>query len=832
MMTEKLMQQAVAHHQAGRLQEAGEIYQRILQTQPNHPEANHNLGALAVTMEQPAAGLPYFMAALEADPARGQFWLSYIDALVQADERDLAREVLALARQQGLEGDEVEALAERLEEVTHPAQPAQDEHQLPAGVTPSAHLANKPSPQETHALVGLFNAGQYSKAESVAREMTVRFPLDGLGWNVLGAVFRQKGNNTEALAAMQKAAALSPLDVYAHSNLGIMLSDMGRMEEAEISLRLALKLKPDFAEAHCNLGTVFQEMGRMDEAEASHRRAIQIQPDFAEAHYNLGNALKAAGRLNEAAASFRRTLEIKPDHARARSNLGITLNDLGRQNEAEANLRQALKTTPDDANTYSNLGNALQGQGRLDEAEASFRRALQINPNLAEAHNNLGIILQDLGRLKEAEASFRQALAIKPDYDKAHSNLLFLLNYNPANAPSIGFSEAQLYGQRVGSKVTARFSAWSCDSQTERMRIGMVSGDLRNHPVGYFLENLLAHLDPAAFELVAYPTDHREDELTARIKPRFHAWRPLFGLGDEAAARLIHDDGVHVLMDLSGHSRYNRLPVFAWKPAPVQVSWLGYFATTGVPEIDYLIADPWTLPETEEVYFTEKIWRLPETRLCFTPPEIDLEISSLPALTNGFVTFGCFNNLTKMNDAVVEVWSRILASVPDSHLFLKSKQLMDTSVRQHTIKRFAAQGIDVSRLVLEGHESRANYLAAYHRVDISLDPFPYPGGTTTVESLWMGVPVLNLAGQSFLSRQGMGFLMNAGLPEWVAADADDYVKRATIHAGDLPRLAELRMGLRKQVTTSPIMDGQRFAGHFESALRDMWRTWLETHPGR
>ncbi len=817
------MQQAVAHHQAGRLQEAGELYQRILQTRPDHPEANHNLGALAVEMEQPAAGLPFFVAALEADPARGQFWLSYIDALIQAEQPDIAREVLALAQQQGLEGDEVEALAARLDGEAQPTGPA---HQRPADETPQA---SRPGPQEINALVALFNGGRYAEAEAAARKMTVRFPQDGLGWNVLGAVFKQKGNNTEAIAAMQKAAELSPLDVYAHSNLGITLSDMGRLDEAETSLRQALKLQPDFAEAHCNLGTVYQEMGRLDEAEASHRRAIQINPAFAEAHYNLANALKARGRLNEAAASFRRVLQIKPDHVQARSNLGITLNDLGRQNEAEASLRQALEASPGDASTHSNLGNTLQELGRLDEAEASYRRALQIDPELAEAHNNLGIILQDLGRLDEAETSFRRALAIKPDYDKAHSNLLFLLNYSPASAPAIGFAEARKYGERICSRATSRFTTWSCDVQPERLKIGLVSGDLRNHPVGYFLENLLNHLDPAAFELIAYPTDHREDELTARIKPRFTAWKALTGLSDEAAARLIHDDGVHILMDLSGHSRYNRLPVFAWKPAPVQVSWLGYFATTGVAEMDYLIADPWTLPETEEAYFTEKIWRMPETRLCFTPPEIPVEVASLPALAHGYVTFGCFNNLTKMNDAVVEVWSRILASVPESRLFLKSKQLKETSVRLHTIERFAAHGIEAHRLVLEGNETRDKYLAAYHRVDIALDPFPYPGGTTTVESLWMGVPVLNLAGQSFLFRQGAGFLMNAGLPEWIAVDKEDYVSRAARHAADLKSLSELRNGLRQQVLASPVMDGARFAVHFEAVLRDMWLTWGNKH---
>jgi predicted O-linked N-acetylglucosamine transferase (SPINDLY family) len=299
----------------------------------------------------------------------------------------------------------------------------------------------------------------------------------------------------------------------------------------------------------------------------------------------------------------------------------------------------------------------------------------------------------------------------------------------------------------------------------------------------------------------------------------------LIGLSDEQAAQNIQTDGIDILIDLSGHTAHNRLPMFAWKPAPVQVSWLGYFATTGVPTMDYLLADPWTLPASEESSFTEKIWRLPQTRLCFTPPRSDIVVSPLPALSNGYVTFGCFNNLTKMNDAVVTLWAQILNAVPASRLFLKARQIKQASARQETIDRFAAHGIETSRLILEDYVPRENYLAAYHRVDMALDPFPYPGGTTTAEALWMGVPVLTLAGERFLSRQGVGLMMNAGLPEWVAADSSDYLARAVAHAGDLQKLAALRTGLRPQVLSSPIFDAPLFAGHFETALRGMWHAW-------
>ena len=265
--------------------------------------------------------------------------------------------------------------------------------------------------------------------------------------------------------------------------------------------------------------------------------------------------------------------------------------------------------------------------------------------------------------------------------------------------------------------------------------------------------------------------------------------------------------------------------MFAWKPAPLQATWIGYFATTGVSAIDYFIADPWTLPQSEEVNFTEKVWRLPETRFCFTAPDVDVEVSPLPALDTGHITFGCFNHLAKMNDRVVALWANVLASVPDSRLFLKSVQIGDASVRQAIVARFAANGVAADRLVLEGRSPLAEYLAAYQRVDIALDPFPYTGGATTAQSLWMGVPVLTLAGKSLVSRQGLGLLMNVGLPEWIAADAPDYVARAVSHARDLQRLASLRSTLRNRALASPIFDAPRFANHFAGALRGMWKEW-------
>lgn len=728
-------------------------------------------------------------------------------------------------------------------------------------------VARQVLPQaEASQLVALFNAGRYVELESRACGLAERYPNSGFVWKVLGVALQAQGK--AALPVLQKAAQLLPGDADAHCNLGVAQKDLGHLADAVASYRRALALKPDLAEAHSNLGGVLQVLGQFDAALASCRRALALKPAYANAHLNLGNALRDLGQLEGAVASYRRALELKPDYAEAHCNSGNALKDLGQfagaaasyrralelkpayveaylcQGNllkdlgqlagAAASFRRALQISPAYAEAHYNLGNALHGLGQVDNAVASYRRALAIKPGYAEAHDSLGTALKDLGMVDDAVASYRRALEIKPGYAEAHSNLLFVHNYQSDFTAVMLLAEARRFGDSVARQARPH-TAWpNIADPAKCLRVGLVSGDLCNHPVGYFLESVLVALTGGAserLELFAYYNHVRNDAVSARIKACCHGWLPVAELSDESLARRIRDDDIDILIDLSGHSARNRLPLFAWKPSPLQVSWLGYFATAGVAAIDYLIADPWTLPESEAAHFSEKIWRLPETRLCFTPPEGAANVAPLPALANGYITFGCFNNLAKMTDAVVALWARVLAAVPDSRLFLKAKQLDEMLVRPSVVERFAAHGIDADRLILEGSSPRTEYLAAYQRVDIALDPFPYTGGTTSAEGLWMGVPVLTLAGESFLSRQGVGLLMNAGLPEWIAADTDDYIARAVSHASDLQRLSTLRNGLRQQALASPLFDAPRFAAHFEAALRGMWVDWCDRRQG-
>lgn len=656
-----------------------------------------------------------------------------------------------------------------------------------------------PSAGEIDAAVALFTEGRYAEARAVAQAMTERFPAHWFGWKILGAALVQMGRSADALAPLHAAASLSPGD----------------------------------AEAFCNLGSVLKDLGRFDESEASCRRALQIKPDFAEAHNNLGVALKNLGRLSDATASFAQAFRIKPEFAEAHCNLGNALADLGHLSEAEASYRQALRIRPDFVEAHNNLGNVLTDLGRLSEAEVSYRRALQISPNMAAAHCNLGSILQDLGNLEDAVASYRRALEISPDFPKARSNLLFIHNYLSDQAGDALLAEARRFGD-FATRHTRPYSEWgNVPDPGRRLRVGFVSGDFRRHPVGYFVEGMLTALarnSAGRLDPIAYFNHACADSTTERIKSCCQGWRSVVGLSDASLARTIRDDGIDVLIDLSGHTAHNRLLTFAWKPAPVQASWLGYFATTGIAAMDYFIADPWNAPKHIESQFVERIWRLPEISVCFTPPDVEVEVAPLPALANGHITLGCFNKLTKMSDAVVAVWARILHTLPGSRLFLDV--INETTLRQSVVDRFASHGINAGRLILERAMSRAEVLAAYRRVDIALDPFPYPGGTTTVEALWMGVPVLTMEGESFLSRGGKSYLQNAGLLDWIAVNTDDYVARAISHARDLEQLADLREGLRPQVLASPVFDTSRFVHHFEAALRGMWVHWCSQRTGR
>jgi len=641
-------------------------------------------------------------------------------------------------------------------------------------------------------------------------------------WFNQGNIFKALGRKEQALHSYEQAITANPDYIEGYYNQGIMLREMGRTEEALQSYDMAIMKYPAYAEAFLNKGLVLTEICLLNEALKHYDKAISIRPDYAEAYNNRGIVYMNLGDLQRAFESYSRAISVTRDSPETFLNLGVCFMELEQSAEALIVYDRAIMLNPHYTHAYNNRALALKEKKQFEEALRACDIAMILSPTYPDAHNNKGVILKELGRFKEALPAFKTALELTPDYLNAHSNLLFTLNYIDEIPTETRVNEARLYGATATRKRTHAYKRWPKTQNAGRLRVGLVAGDLRNHPVGYFLEGFLSQMDASAVELVAYTTHRQEDTLTSRIRPSFSLWRSLHGLTDAAAAELIHGDAIHILIDLSGHTAKNRLPVFAFKPAPIQASWLGYFATTGVEQIDYLIGDPYVTPMEERAHFSEKIMRLPETYLCFTPPNHDMPVGGLPALDNGYITFGSFNNFSKINDAVMALWARVLQSAPNSRLFMKAAQLGDPEVVDGARRQFQSYGVNPDRLLFEGHTDRTDYFTAYNNVDIALDPFPYPGGTTSVEGLWMGVPVIARKGHRFIAHNGETIAHNTGQSHWIAEDENDYVCKAVQFSSDLQALALTRAGLRDQLLASPLCDAKRFAHHFEQALLEMW----------
>jgi predicted O-linked N-acetylglucosamine transferase (SPINDLY family) len=536
---------------------------------------------------------------------------------------------------------------------------------------------------------------------------------------------------------------------------------------------------------------VLQRLGRIEEAIATYRQALVLQPDYFEALNNLGNVLQACGHIEEAEAAFRQCVRLRPD------GIGVG----------------------------QNLANILHLCGRLAEAEQEYRRILAEHDQPA-VHSNLGATLQAQGRIEEALQHFHRAAELMPAEHSFHSNLLLGLNYTPGvTAADLAAAHAE-WQERHAVAWKASWRAHENSRDPERtLRLGFVSGDLWEHPVGHLVAPLLEQLDRRACQVICYYDNARNDRITVRIRNTADLWRSVCGVPDQALAEQIRADGVDVLFDLAGHTALNRLGVFARKPAPLQITWAGYVGTTGLEAMDYLLADRFEVPEGAEVHYRESILRMPDGYICYGPPADVPEVGPLPALAHDQFTFGSFNNPAKLNAEVVALWSRVLGRVPNSRLMFKYRGCDNVPVQDHFRRLFAQHGIGPERLEFVAPSLHCGVFTAYNQVDLGLDPFPYSGGLTTCEALWMGVPVITCPGSSFASRHTLTHLSNAGLGQFVARDFEHYVELAAEWAGDLPRLAALRAGMRAQVAASPLCDTKRFAANFQRVIRAAWHRW-------
>jgi predicted O-linked N-acetylglucosamine transferase (SPINDLY family) len=766
----------------GALQQAEQLYRQSLEYQPDDAELWARLGRTCRALGRYAEAVASLQRALELQPGRAEFHNELGTALVEHGRLDEAIDCYRAAtrfRTDYAEAHDNEGIARLRQRDPHGA----------------AHC-------HRHAL--------HFKPDNPIAHFNLANALAVLG------------EQPEAAENLRRAVQLRPDFTQAWIDLGDVLKDLGESDEAAACYERAAELRPEDPDLLGALGILRMQRGELTQAVACYERALSLRPDFVAVYSNLGLALLAEGRLEEARLSFEQALYLQPELAEVHNNLGLALLNQGRAEEARASFEQALTLRPELTDAQNNLSLALEALGRPDDALLAVKRALLGDPHHRGALTNLGNAYKDEGRVADAIATYRRVLVVDPDDAPVHSNLLLAMQYQSGMDPQDILEEARRYARQHAGPLSGTTEPRSVRCRSgRRLRIGYVSPDFREHPVVYFLEPILAAHDHRGFEIFCYADVPIPDAVTRRLQDCADHWRSLVGLADSQAAEMIHQDAIDILVDLAGHTAGNRLRTFARKPAPLQVSYLGYLGTTGLASIDYYLtdahADP---PELADAHYQERLIRLPECGFCYSPGPAPEVSPAVPAEQSGQVTFGSLNNVAKLSDEVLAVWSQVLSAVPGSVLFL------GTGVGGHAADRIrdilARHGIAPERLRLAGRTaSRYDYLTLYHGIDIGLDPFPYNGVTTTCDALWMGIPTVTLAGRSGAARQGVRFLRNVGLDELIAESPEEYVRIATSLAGDLPRLTAWHSDLRERMRRSPLRDANRLTRNLERAYLGM-----------
>jgi protein O-GlcNAc transferase len=563
----------------------------------------------------------------------------------------------------------------------------------------------------------------------------------------------------------------------------------GGPARAQQVLETFIAQNPSNAKAIDLLAAICQMQGKLDVAIQWLRRAVTIAPDDWEIHYNLGLMLAMATQTHEAIAAYTRALALKPDAA----------------------------------NAHNNLGNLFQAEGRLSDAKHHFEEALRFQPDSVSAHNNVGNLLLSLGRIDDAIECFRHALALRPDYAMAYSNILLALNSHEGYDPPALLIEHREFGRRFADHLPAiKFSKRNL-KRGERLRIGYLSADFRSHSVAFFLDRILEHHDRSRFLVTCYSNVVQPDAMTQRMRRHVEQWRDIFTLKDDEAAQLIARDQIDILIDLGGHTERSRLLLLGRRPAPVQVSYLGYPNTTGMTQADYLITDSRIAPDDADRAYVEKVIRLPDSFFCYFGPEIGVSVAPPPVLSKGHITFGVLTNWVKVRPAMMELWVKILAREEGSRIILKANSLRDEHLANEVRSFFVSRGIAAERIEIHGWTDFLAYMQLMSEIDIGLDTFPFNGHTTTCHQLWMGVPVVTRVGETHASRMGLSVLSSLGLQDMAARTADEYVDIAVALAGKPEKLKDLRSAMRDRWKTSGLLDGVRFTRNLEQAYLQMWQ---------
>jgi predicted O-linked N-acetylglucosamine transferase (SPINDLY family) len=665
-------------------------------------------------------------------------------------------------------------------------------------------------------------AGRMQQAETLYRQVLARQADHADALCGLGFLASQTGQGDLGASLIRQAVALRPQSADYPLNLGLLLSSQGKWEESIPAFGAAVLLDPQNPAAHYSLGHALQNLGRWDESAASYERAIALRPEYFQAFNNLGVVQQSRGDIAAAIAAYRRSIELQPGHPEAHNNLGVVLQEQGQIDLAIASYRQALALRPNYAQAQNNLANAIR-QTDLDGAIDGYKKAIALAPNYADAHNNLAEALKDSGQLDEAVAHYRAAMKLRPQDAALHSNWLFLLQFHPDWGGPALLREHRLWDQKHAQPL-ARINRPSRSevSPKPRLRIGYVSPDFKDHCQSFFTLPLFEKHDRGRFEIFCYSSVARPDAITARLRGSVEHWRDVAGVPDAQLAKMIAEDGIVILVDLTMHMANGRLLTFAHKPAPVQVAWLAYPGTTGLEAMDYRLTDPYLDPPGQnDGLYSERSIRLADSFWCYEPLDGDVPVNHLPALSAGHFTFGCLNNFCKVNRDVLELWAAVLRAVGGSRLVLLAPR---GQARQRVAQALERLGIDPSRLEFVDRQARREYFRMYHRIDLGLDTFPYNGHTTSLDSLWMGVPPITLVGRTAVGRAGWSQLNNLALGELAADTQQKFVQIASEWAGDLPRLSRLRASLRDLMLGSALCDPSRFTRNVEAAYEAMWQS--------
>ena len=655
------------------------------------------------------------------------------------------------------------------------------------------------------------------------------------GYLNFGNALTKKFEFKKAITLYKKVLEINPNSIDALINLGAAFNAIKEKSNAINVLEKALSIEPDCAEALNNLGLILNEKGDFLQAKEKLTAAVSIKPKYPDAWLNLGNSCKNLGMLDEALNYYRQANLYNPNMAEPYVNMGLVFAEKVDSKNSSSNLsnlntaidcyQEALRIDPNYILAHNNLGNSLRFLGRHSEALELFQKTVSLDPEYREAYLNMANVLQDMGRSEDAESTYRKAITLDPDFSDAFSNMLFCMSYNDKYEMDHIVEQHLLFSEQFEKDKSDKLANFKNDNSENRsLNIGFVSADFRHHVVADFFIPILAALkEQTDLKLFAYYNYFKEDSRTAETKNYMNTWRSIWGKSDEDAKAIIKSDKIDILFDLSGHTAYNRLPLFAEKPAPIQVSWLGYQFTTGLKSMDYYIGNKFAVPSGKyDHHFSEKIVGLPFNP-AYIPHVTAPKISNPPILKNNFITFASFFNTLKINSDVLSVWSRILNEIPSSRLAMGG--MIGGEVEQRFKDYFRSQNISLDRIDFIQKVNYEKFLSLHNEVDLCLAPFPNTGGSTIFSSLWMGVPTIVLLGKTYFTRGSASIMHLAGLSQFVAADVEDYVAKAHMFAKDTELLYKIRTQLPKTLPDSSLCDPKLYAETLNTALRQMWKTW-------